>query len=177
MKDKMQTVAFSNFIASLIFLGLGIWAYIQTLSFRTVKGSYVQAATFSQIMLTGMMIFAGILLIQSVWKLTHLKAGGAAAEKAASLNFAKDRGVLFALITMILCAGFVAYFRTLGYVLDSMILCFAIMILIGKRNLVQMLLISVLVPLCMWPLFYLLLKVNIPMGPLAFIRDFIDDIL
>ncbi len=177
LKDKMQTVAFSNLIASLIFLGLGIWAYIQTLSFRTVKGSYVQAATFSQIMLIGMMIFAVILLIQSVWKLTHLKAGTRAAEKAASLNFIRDRGVLFALITMILCVSFVAWFKTLGYVLDSMILSFVIMVLIGKRNLAQMILISVLVPLCMWLLFYLLLKVNIPMGPLVFIRDFIDDIL
>ena len=37
--------------------------------------------------------------------------------------------------------------------------------------------VSFLVPLCMWLLFYLLLKVNIPMGPLTFLRDLIDDIL
>ena len=178
MKDKIHTVAFSNLIASLVFLGLGAWGYAQTLSFRTVKGSYVQAATFPQIMLLGMMGFAVILLIQSLWKLTRLelKPNDWAAEKAPSLNFIKDRGVLFALITIGLCVAFVAGFRTLGYVLASFILCFAIMILIGKRNLLQMILISALVPLCMWLLFYLLLKVNIPMGPLAFIRDFIDDI-
>lgn len=177
LKDKMKTVAFSNLIASLVFLGAGAWAYSQTLSFRTVKGSYVQAATFPQIMLLGMMGFAVILLIQSLWNLAHLKAGSWAAEKAASLNFVKDRGVLFALVTMVLCAAFVAWFRTLGYVLASFLLCFAVMVLIGKRNLVQMLLISALVPLCMWLLFYLLLKVNIPMGPLTFVRDFVDDIL
>lgn len=175
--NKRQTVAFANFVASLVFLGLGVWAYVQTLSFRTVKGSYVQAATFPQVMLLGMMVFAAILLVQSVWKLAHLETGGWAAEKAESLNFIKDRGVLFALITMILCAAFVAEFKTLGYVLDSMILCFAIMVLIGKRNWLQMIVISLLVPLVMWLLFYLLLKVNIPMGPLTFVRDFIDDIL
>ena len=177
MKDKMQTAAFSNLIASLVFLGIGIWAYVQTLSFRTVKGSYVQVATFPQVMLAGMMALSVILLIQSVWGLTHLRPGSRAAEKAASLNFVRDRGVLFALITMILCAAFVAWFKTLGYVLDSIVVCFAIMVLIGKRNWVQMVLVSVLVPLCMWLLFYLLLKVNIPMGPLTFIRDIIDDIL
>ena len=175
----MKTVAFSNLIASLVFLGAGAWAYSQTLSFRTVKGSYVQAATFPQIMLLGMMGFAGVLLVQSAWKLTRFgfKANDWAYEKAASLNFVKDRGVLFALVTMVLCAAFVAWFRTLGYVLASFLLCFAVMVLIGKRNLVQMLLISALVPLCMWLLFYLLLKVNIPMGPLTFVRDFVDDIL
>lgn len=174
---KTKTVAFSNLIGSLIFLGIGVWGYIQTLSFRTVKGSYAQPATFSQIMLIGMMIFSGILLIQSIWNLTHLKVDSWAAEKAASLNFIKDRGVQYALVTILLCVAYVALFKTLGYVLVSFLVCFAIMILIGKRHWLQMILVSLLVPLGMWLLFYLLLKVNIPMGPLTFLRDLIDDIL
>ncbi len=177
MNKKTNTVAFSNLIGSVIFLGIGIWAYLKTLTFRTVKGSYAQPATFSQIMLIGMMIFASILLIQSIWNLAHLKVGSWAAEKAASLNFITDRGVQYALITILLCVAYVALFKPLGYVLVSFIICFAIMILIGKRKWVQMLLISLLVPLCMWLLFYLLLKVNIPMGPLTFLRDLIDEIL
>ena len=177
MNKKTSTVAFSNLIGSLIFLSIGIWGYIKTLSFRTVKGSYAQPATFSQIMLIGMMIFAGILLIQSLWNLTHLKIDSWAAEKAASLNFIKDRGVQFALLTILLCVAYVALFKSLGYVLVSFITCFAIMILIGKRDWLQMVLVSLLVPLCMWLLFYLLLKVNIPMGPLTFLRDLIDEIL
>ena len=177
MNKKTNTVAFSNLIGSLIFLGIGVWAYIKTLSFRTVKGSYAQPATFSQIMLIGMMIFAGILLIQSIWNLTHLKADSWAAEKAASLNFLRNRGVQYALLTIVLCIAYVMLFKTLGYVLVSFIVCFAIMILIGKRHWIQMILVSFLVPLCMWLLFYLLLKVNIPMGPLTFLRDLIDEIL
>ena len=165
MNKKTSTVAFSNLIGSLIFLAIGIWGYIKTLSFRTVKGSYAQPATFSQIMLIGMMIFAGILLLQSLWNLTHLKIDSWAAEKAASLNF------------ILLCVAYVALFKSLGYVLVSFITCFAIMILIGKRHWLQMVLVSLLVPLCMWLLFYLLLKVNIPMGPLTFLRDLIDEIL
>ncbi len=177
MNKKTSTVAFSNLIASLIFLGIGIWAYIKTLSFRTVKGSYAQPATFSQIMLIGMMVFAVILLIQSIWNLTHLKADSWAAEKTATLNFFKDRGVQYALLTILLCVAYVMLFKTLGYVLVSFIVCFVIMILIGKRHWLQMVLVSFLVPLFMWLLFYLLLKVNIPMGPLTFLRDLIDEIL
>ena len=177
MNKKTSTVAFSNLIASLIFLGIGIWAYIKTLSFRTVKGSYAQPATFSQIMLIGMMVFAAILLIQSIWNLTHLKPDSWAAEKTATLNFFKDRGVQYALLTILLCVAYVMLFKTLGYVLVSFIVCFVIMILIGKRHWLQMVLVSFLVPLFMWLLFYLLLKVNIPMGPLTFLRDLIDEIL
>ena len=177
MNKKTSTVAFSNLIGSIIFLGIGVWAYIKTLSFRTVKGSYAQPATFSQIMLVGMMIFAGILLIQSIWNLTHLKLDSWAAEKAATLNFVRDRGVLFALIAILLCIAYVMLFKTFGYVLISFVVCFAIMILIGKRRWLQMILVSLLVPLFMWLLFYLLLKVNIPMGPLTFLRDLVDDIL
>lgn len=177
MNKKTSTVAFSNLIGSLIFLGIGIWAYIKTLSFRTVKGAYAQPATFSQIMLVGMMIFAVILLIQSIWNLAHLKVDSWASEKAATLNFIKDRGVLYALLTILLCVVYVMLFKTLGYVLVSFLVCFTIMILIGKRHWIQMILVSFLVPLCMWLLFYLLLKVNIPMGPLTFLRDLVDDLM
>ena len=177
MKKKTCSVAFANLISSLLFLGIGIWAYIKTLSFRTVKGSYAQPATFSQIMLIGMMIFASILLVQSIVNLIRFRPDNWASEKAQTLNFIRDRGVLYALIVILLCIAYVALFKTLGYVLDSFIVCFIIMVLIGKRKWVQMVLISLLVPLCMWLLFYLLLKVNIPMGPLTFLRDLIDEIL
>ena len=50
------------------------------------------------------------------------------------------------------------------------------MILIGKRKPVQMILISLLVPLVMFIIFYKVLKVNIPMGPLKFMRDMLDKI-
>ena len=45
---------------------------------------------------------------------------------------------------------------------------------IGKRNWVQMVLVSVLVPLLMWLVFYKVLTVNIPLGPLNFLRTLVD---
>ena len=75
---------------------------------------------------------------------------------------------------LLLCALFVVFFKPLGYVVCGAVLCFVIMVLIGKRNWLQMVLVSILVPLGMWLVFYKVLTVNIPMGPLQFLRDLVD---
>jgi len=171
---KTKTQAFANLIGSLIFIALGAWALTQTYSFQEVKNTYVQAAVFPQIMCVGMLIFAIILLIQSIIKLMTMDENDPLAEPAASINFIKDRGVLAALFVMLLCVLFVMFFKSLGYVICGAVLCFVIMVLIGKRNWLQMALVSILVPLGMWLVFYKVLTVNIPMGPLQFLRDLVD---
>ena len=173
---KTKTQAFANLIGSLIFIAVGVWALIQTYSFQEVKNTYVQAAVFPQIMCVGMLIFAVILLIQSIIKLMTMDENDPLAEPAASINFIKDKGVLAALFVMLLCVLFVAFFKSLGYVSCGAVLCFIIMVLIGKRNWLQMALVSILVPLGMWLVFYKVLTVNIPMGPLQFLRDLVDKI-
>ena len=171
---KTKTQAFANLIGSLIFIAVGVWALIQTYSFQEVKNTYVQAAVFPQIMCVGMLIFAVILLIQSIIKLMTMDENDPLAEPAASINFIKDKGVLAALFVMLLCALFGVFFKPLGYVVCGAVLCFVIMVLIGKRNWLQMVLVSILVPLGMWLVFYKVLTVNIPMGPLQFLRDLVD---
>ena len=171
---KTKTQAFANLIGSLIFIALGVWALIQTYSFQEVKNTYVQAAVFPQIMCVGMLIFAIILLIQSIIKLMTMDENDPLAEPAASINFIKDKGVLAALFVVLLCVLFVVFFKSLGYVICGAVLCFVIMVLIGKRNWLQMVLVSILVPLGMWLVFYKVLTVNIPMGPLQFLRDLVD---
>ena len=171
---KTKTQAFANLIGTLIFIAVGVWALIQTYSFQEVKNTYVQAAVFPQIMCVGMLIFAVILLIQSIIKLMTMDENDPLAEPAASINFIKDKGVLAALFVMLLCALFVVFFKPLGYVVCGAVLCFVIMVLIGKRNWLQMVLVSILVPLGMWLVFYKVLTVNIPMGPLQFLRDLVD---
>lgn len=171
---KTKTQAFANLIGSLIFIAVGVWALIQTYSFQEVKNTYVQAAVFPQIMCVGMLIFAVILLIQSIIKLMTMDENDPLAEPAASINFIKDKGVLAALFVMLLCALFVVFFKPLGYVICGAVLCFVIMVLIGKRNWLQMVLVSILVPLGMWLVFYKMLSVNIPMGMLQPLRDIVD---
>lgn len=171
---KTHTKAFANLVASILLLFFEIWAYIQTLDFKVVKKAAVQPASFPQVMCLGMMLFTVVLLIQSILKLIRMKEDDPLAEPAASINFVKNKGVLAGVFVIALCIAYVALFEVLGYVLASALVAGAIMWLIGKRDIRQILLVSVLVPLAMWLIFYKLLTVNIPMGVLQPLRDLID---
>ena len=173
---KTQSKAFSNLIASLILLAFEIWAWIQSGNIKTAKNAAVQPSTFPRVMIVGMGIFTVVLLIQSIVKLARMKADDPLAQKAETLNFVQDRGVAAALFVILLCCAYVALFKTFGYVLVSFLLSGAIMWLIGLRKPLPLILISLLVPLGMWLIFYKFLKVNIPMGVLQFLRDLVDKI-
>ena len=171
---KTQTKAFANLVAAIILLIFEIWAYVQTLGFKIVKKAAVQPATFPQIMCIGMMVFTVILIIQSLLKLKNMKEDDPLAEPAASINIFKNKGVQAGVFVIVLCIAYAALFEVLGYVLVSAIVAAVIMILIGKRDAKQIVLVSVLVPLAMWLVFYKLLTVNIPMGVLQPLRNLID---
>ena len=171
---KTHIKAFANLVASILLLFVEIWAYIQTLDFKVVKKAAVQPASFPQVMCLGMMLFTVVLLIQSILKLIRMKEDDPLAEPAASIDFVKDKGVLAGVFVIALCIAYVALFEVLGYVLASALVAGAIMWLIGKRDIRQILLVSVLVPLAMWLIFYKLLTVSIPMGVLQPLRDLID---
>ena len=171
---KTQTKAFANLVASVILLVFEIWAYTQTLGFKIVKKAAVQPATFPQIMCIGMMVFTVVLLIQSVLKLKKADPEDPMMEPAGSINILKDKGVQAGVFVIVLCAAYAALFEVLGYVLASTIVAAIIMWLIGKRDVKQIVLVSILVPLLMWFVFYKLLTVNIPMGVLQPLRDLVD---
>lgn len=174
-KDKMKTMAFSNLIGSIIFLAIGIWAWFQTDNFPEVANTYVQASTFPRVMIVGMVIFSVILLVQSLIKLLGaMKPTDPEAVEVSTLNPLKDKGLAAAYLVIILCVLFAALFKSCGYILCAMVLSMIIMFLIGKRNWAQMVLVSVLVPLLMWLVFYKVLTVNIPLGPLNFLRTLVD---
>jgi len=171
---KTNTKAFANLVASIILLAFEIWAYVMTLDFKIVKKAAVQPATFPQIMCIGMMIFTVILLVQSLLKLKNMKEDDLLAQPAASINVLKNKGVQAALLVIVLCIAYAALFEVLGYVLVSTIVAAIIMVLIGKRDVKQIVLVSVLVPLLMWLVFYKLLTVNIPMGILQPLKNLVD---
>ena len=173
---KTQTKAFSNLIASVALLAFELWSWVQSGKIKTAKNAAVQPSTFPRIMIIGMTVFTVVLLIQSIIKLANMKANDPLAEKAESLNFIKDKGVLAALFVIALCAVYTYFFKSVGYVVVSFVLSGIIMWLIGLRKPVPLLLISALVPLGMWLVFYKFLSVNIPMGWLQFLRDLVDKI-
>ena len=171
---KTHTKAFANLVAAILLLVFEIWAYVQTLGFKVVKSAAVQPASFPQIMCIGMMVFTAILLVQSILKLQKMDPDDPMMEPSASINVFKNKGVQAAVFVIVLCAAYAALFEVLGYVLASTIVAAIIMWLIGKRDVKQIALVSVLVPLLMWFVFYKLLTVNIPMGVLQPLRDLVD---
>ena len=99
-KDKMKTMAFSNLIGSIIFLAIGIWAWFQTDKFPEVANTYVQASTFPRVMIVGMLIFAAILLLQSIIKLMGaMKPTDPEAVEVSTLNPLKDKGLAAAYLS------------------------------------------------------------------------------
>lgn len=171
---KTRTKAFSNLVVSLLLIAFEVFAWLQTYNIKIQKKATVQPSAFPRIMIIGMAVFTTVLLIQSIVKLISLKADDPLAQPAESLNPVKDRGVLAALFVIVLCALYVMYFKSLGYVFVSFLLCGIIMWLIGMRKPLTLILTSTLVPLGMWLLFYKLLSVNIPMGILQFLRNGVD---
>ena len=174
---KTQTKAFSSLVCSVILLAFEIWAYIETTGFKVHKRAHVQPATFPQIMICGMLIFTAILFIQSLLKVMRgMNEGDPENALSASINPFTNRGVAAAFFVIILCVLYTYLFDKLGYVLVSACISVIIMWLIGKRNLMTMILVSFFVPLIMWFIFYKLLTVNIPMGVLQPLRDLVDKI-
>lgn len=174
---KTQSKAFASLICSIILLAFEIWAYVETTSFRVHKRAFVQPATFPQIMICGMFIFTVILFVQSLLKVTRgMKPEDPENELSASINPFTNRGVAAAFFVIILCVLYTYLFNDLGYVLVSACISVIIMWLIGKRNLIVIVSVSFLVPLIMWFIFYKMLTVNIPMGVLQPLRDFVDKI-
>ena len=171
---KTQTKAFANLVSSIVLLVFEIWAYVMTLDFKIVKKAAVQPATFPQIMCIGMMVFTVILLIQAVIKLQKMDSNDPMIQPTASFNFLKNKGVQAAAFVILLCVAYAALFEVLGYVLISAIVAAIIMVLIGKRDVKQIILVSILVPLVMWLVFYKLLTVNIPMGVLEPLKNLVD---
>ena len=121
-----------------------------------------------------MMVFTVVLLLQSVIKLQKMDPDDPMIQPAASINVLKNKGVQAGVFVIVLCIAYAALFEVLGYVLVSTLIAAIIMWLIGKRDVKQIVLVSILVPLLMWFVFYKLLTVNIPMGVLEPIKNLVD---
>ena len=174
---RFHSKAFANLVSSLILLAFEIWAYIETTGFKVQKRAYVQPATFPQIMIYGMLIFTLVLFVQSLLKVTRgMNEYDPDNERFPGINPFTSRGVAAAFFVILLCILYTYLFDELGYVLVSACISIIIMFLIGKRNFVAMILVSFLVPLVMWFIFYKFLTVNIPMGVFQPLRDLVDKI-
>lgn len=163
---KTQTMAFANVITSLVFIAIGLYAVVASYGFRTVNNTAVQPATFPRVMAWAMIICAAVVLVMNAVKM------GRDTEKAASLSL-KDRGIRGALICFVVSFAYYLLWEPVGFFILAPITMFALMYLIDMRNYVMMAIVAIVLPLVMWLLFYKVLSISVPLGPLEFVYDFI----
>ena len=163
---KTQTTAFASIVTSLIFIAIGVYAIIASYAFRTVNNTTVQPATFPRIMAWAMVICAVIVLVMNAVKL------GRATEKAETLSL-RDRGVRGALICLLISMAYYLLWEPVGFLILAPITMFVLMYLIDMRNYLTMVIVSIVLPVVMWLLFYKVLNIQAPLGPLEVLYDFI----
>lgn len=157
-------MAFANIVTSSIFILLGIYAVVASYSFRIVNNTTVQPADVPRFMAWAMMICASVVLVMNAVKL------GRDQEKAPRMSLKERgmRGVLYCLITSIV---YWLLWEPVGFLILAPLTMFVLMYLIDMRNYGTMVLVSLLLPLVMWLLFYKALSISIPLGPLEWIYD------
>lgn len=163
---KTQTMAFANLMTALVFIAIGIYAVVASYGFRTVNNTAVQPATFPRVMAWAMIVCAAVVLVMNAVKL------GRDTEKAPILSL-KDRGIRGALICCVIAFAYYLLWEPVGFFILAPITLFALMYLIDMRNYVTMAIVAVVLPLIMWLLFYKVLSISVPLGPLDFLYDFI----
>lgn len=163
---KTQTMAFASIITSLVFIAFGIYAVVASYGFRIVQNTQVQPAAFPRFMAWCMMICAAVVLVMNAVKLGRDK------EKAPTLSL-KDRGIRGALYCLAVALAYTFLWEPLGFFILAPIAMFVMMYLIDMRNYATMIIVSLVLPLVMWLLFYKALSIAVPLGPLEFIYDYI----
>lgn len=157
-------MAFASIVTSLIFIAVGIYAVVASYGFRTVNNTTVQPATFPRVMAWAMIVCSAVVLLINAVKL------GRDTEKAPTLSL-KDRGVRGALFCLIVSLIYYLLWEPVGFLILAPITMFALMYLIDMRNYVTMVIVAVVLPLVMWLLFYKVLSISVPLGPLEVIYD------
>lgn len=163
--SKTKSMAFANIVTSLVFIALGVYAVVESYSFRIVHNSAVQPAAFPRFMAWAMIICAVVVLVMNVVKLER------DTEKAPGLSL-KDRGIRGALYCLVVSLVFYFLWEPVGFFILAPIVMFVLMYLIDMRNYGMMAIVAIVLPLVMWLLFYKVLSISIPLGPLEIIYDF-----
>lgn len=163
---KTQSMAFASIITSIVFILIGIYAIIVSCSFRLVNNTVVQPAEFPRIMAWAMIVCSAVVLVMNAVKL------GRDTEKAPTLSL-KDRGIRGALYCVIVAFVYYLLWEPVGFFILAPITLFGLMYLIDMRNYGTMAIVSVVLPLVMWLLFYKALSISVPLGPLEIVYDYI----
>ena len=158
-------MAFANIVTSLIFAVVGVYALVASNKIRVVNNAAVQPSTFPRVMAVAMIVCALVVCVMNVIKLDE-------DEEAAPVISLRDRGIRGMLYCLVMAIAFYLLWEPIGFLLLAPIAMFVLMWLIGMRNYKVMVAVAILLPIVVWLLFYKLLAISIPIGPLTAIYDF-----
>lgn len=163
---KTRTMAYANIWCSVVFIVISIYAIVASTHFKEYRNSTVNPSAFPQIMATGLLICSLALLAMELVKLLQNKA----TEDAPILSI-KDRGIRYALLCMLLAVLYVMLLNPLGFLIVAPVISLCMMHMIGLRKWSVMIIVSLVLALGIWLLFYKVLSISLPLGILEGIYD------
>lgn len=162
---KTSKMAFANIVTALVFAAIGVYAIVASGKIRVVNNAAVQPSTFPRVMAVMMIICAAVVCVMNVLKLST-------DTEEAPIISPRDRGIRGVLYCLALAVVYTFLWESVGFLILAPIAMFALMWLIRMRNYKVMVIVSIVLPLVVWLLFYKALAISIPIGPLTVIYDF-----
>lgn len=112
---------------------------------------------FPNALAVGLIIFSAILIVYALL--------GRAKGESEKLRF-KDKGVQRALVSLLAIVAYTALLTTVGYPIMTILLVGGLMVLLGKRNALEIAGVAVATTFVVWLIFAKLLMLSMPMGVL-----------
>ncbi|MDO4548477.1 MAG: tripartite tricarboxylate transporter TctB family protein [Clostridia bacterium] len=160
---RFKRMSFANIVASVIFIGISIFAIQWIMQFKRFSNVPVGPEVFPMLMAIGVIICSVVLLIQSLLSKSE--------EAAPSMSFKKP-GMIGVLVSVAVTAAMIWLWEPVGFLILSPIVLLVFMLMLGYRKVGMLVAVAVLVPVVVWLLFYKVLSISIPIGPLEIIYDF-----
>lgn len=155
---KKWTVRFSDIICASVGVLLGAAAIEMTTHFKQFTNVPVGPEVFPRIMATGLILCSLALLLQAALR-------KAASESAPTLSL-RDRGIQRMLIAAVLIVAFFLLWETVGFLILAPITLFLLMLDMDFRKFGRMALLSLGISVAVWLLFWQVLVIELPLGPL-----------
>jgi putative tricarboxylic transport membrane protein len=153
----------ANFVAALLFLALTLYVVAVTFTFKKFKNVPIGPEFFPRWLALGLGICALVLLYQSV---KHYDK-----REAPTLSL-RDKGMQRLLIGVAVVIAYVFLWKSLGFLVMTPLLLFALMFLLEVRDYKVMILISLLTSVGIFLAFKLILGIEMPLGFLSGVMDF-----
>ena len=155
--QKKLTMRFANIVCAMLGIAFASYAIYLTTKFKQFVNVPVGPEVFPRIMAAGLIICSVALLIQSLIKKTK--------EGAPTLSL-RDRGIQRMLIAALMVVAFYLLWETAGFLILAPLLLFLLMLISDYRNYAVMAAVSLLVAVVVWLLFWKVLIIELPLGPL-----------